>query len=105
MTCNLQGSPLFKLETGSWGNPPHLHIVCLFRRKPLYYLVNVQLLMFGIAAGSVGVWSIPVSEGQGDRLALDFTLLLVAVAFKQVVNGDVPPLSYLTILDCYLLGC
>ena len=35
----------------------------------------------------------------------DLRIVATLAAFKQVVNNDVPTLSYLTILDAYLIGC
>ncbi len=35
--------------------------------------------------------------------AVDLTLLLTIVAFKQVLAGTIPPISYLTRLDVYAL--
>ena len=40
-----------------------------------------------------------------DRQAVDFTLLLTAVAFKLVVVGMLPPVSYFTYIDYYVLFC
>merc|ERR1712032_1323375 len=41
--------------------------------------------------------------GVQDRLVLDITLLLVVVAFKQVIAQMVPCIGYLTLLDVYIL--
>ena len=38
----------------------------------------------------------------GTRLSLTLTLLLTAVAFKLVIAGSLPQLSYMTILDQYM---
>ena len=42
-------------------------------------------------------------EDFADRMAMSLTLLLTAVAFKQVVSTHLPSISYLTILDKYVL--
>ena len=49
-------------------------------------------------------WSIAPDEAS-DRLQIDFTLLLTAVAFKLLVSDMLPNLDYLTMLDYYVFGC
>ena len=49
-------------------------------------------------------WAIDVAD-VNDRLGLDFTLLLTAVAFKLVVVSMLPPVSYQTKLDWYVMMC
>mmetsp|Transcript_7568 Transcript_7568/g.14266 ORF Transcript_7568/g.14266 Transcript_7568/m.14266 type:complete len:650 (+) Transcript_7568:457-2406(+) len=39
----------------------------------------------------------------GDRMAINLTLVLTAVAFKYVVKEEIPNVPYLTILDKYIL--
>ena len=100
----IEGSPVYKYsEEGSAA--ASLHVLGLFQRNPHYYISNVLALMFGITLCSVTVWSIDAVQDHDSRLGLDFTLLLVAVAFKQVANNDMPELSYLTLLDLYLIAC
>ena len=100
----IEGSPVYRYsEQGSAA--ASLHVLGLFERNPHYYVSNVLALMFGIKLCSVAVWSIDAVQDHDSRLALDFTLLLVAVAFKQVANNDMPELSYLTLLDLYLIAC
>ena len=74
------------------------------RRKYSYFLYNVVLLMFLITSLSFVSFSIESSE-VGERLGVCLTLLLTAVAFNFVVSGSLPPVSYLTLLDKYVLGC
>ena len=59
---------------------------------------NSYGVLCGIGTVCISIWSLPVAEF-GVRLSLDITLLLVAVAFKQVLSSELPPVSYLTILD------
>eukprot|EP00795_Rhopilema_esculentum_P000798 gene798-10534_t len=42
-------------------------------------------------------------DSTGDRLSVILTLLLTAVTFKFVVSQSLPPVSYLTVLDWYVL--
>jgi hypothetical protein len=39
------------------------------------------------------------------RHTIDFTLILTAVAFKLTVSQLIPAVSYLTLLDKYVLMC
>ena len=79
---------------------PELHVVLLYQRNPTFYLVNFQVLLFAITSCAVTAWSVPFTD-TNDRLALDVTLLLTIVAFKQVLAGSMPPISYLTRLDVF----
>ena len=52
-----------------------------FQRRANYYVYNVAAIMFVICSFGFAAWAIPHTEVQ-DRLGVDFTLLLTAVAFK-----------------------
>ena len=70
-----------------------VHVVLLYERNPLFYMLNYMLLLFALTScGALG-WAIEWAAVE-DRLAFDVTLLLTAVAFKQVLAGIVPPISY-----------
>ena len=74
----------------------------LFTRKPMYYITNVVCVMFTIVIITISVYGIPVDD-YGSKLSITVTALLTAVAFKLVANGFCPPVSYLTLLDKYIL--
>ena len=79
-----------------------LIIVFVYERAYQYHLWNSYALLAGLASVSIAIWSLP-AEAVDSRLSLDITLLLVCVAFKQVLSSELPPVSYLTILDQYNL--
>ena len=79
-----------------------LVIVFVYERAYQYHLWNSYALLAGIASISIAIWSLP-AEAVESRLSLDITLLLVGIAFKQVLSSELPPVSYLTILDQYNL--
>jgi len=79
-----------------------LHVVLLYVRNPVFYSVNYMLLLCAIATCALFGWAIELSD-VSNRLAFDVTLLLTAVAFKQVLAAIMPPISYLTRLDGYAL--
>lgn len=79
-----------------------LHAVLLYGRVANYHLVNSFLLLLFITLAELTTWAVPPSDA-GDRLELSFTLLLVAVGFKNLLVNDMPQVSYLTILDHYTL--
>jgi len=80
-----------------------IHIVLLYERNPSFYVINYMLLLFAITSSVIFGWAVNWQQVE-DRLALDVTLLLTSVAFKQVLAGTVPPISYLTRIDAYALG-
>jgi hypothetical protein len=57
-------------------------------------IVVLSWLVFLMDAGEIG-----------NRSAVAVTLLLATVAFSYVVSGITPRISYLTLLDWFLLGC
>jgi len=77
-----------------------LHLT--FGRRTLYFISNVAFIMFLICSFVLTAWA---SDDVGDRQAVDFTLLLTAVAFKLVVVSMLPPVAYFTYLDYYVLCC
>lgn len=77
----------------------------LYQRVWEYHAFNEYLMLGLIASCAMSIWVVPFdSDTVGDRLALDITLLLVAVAFKQSTMDRLPPVSYLTLLDWYSLA-
>ena len=79
------------------------------RRNAGYYITNVALpisVLTALNALSIGIREIDGSRiGTGERLALTFTLILTAVAYKFVVADVLPNVSYQTFLDVYVLIC
>ena len=80
--------------------------VCEFQfhiqRKHKFYMINIFLLMFIITLLSLGSFAVKVSDA-GDRLNICLTLTLTAVAFKFTASTNLPPVSYLTLLDHYIV--
>lgn len=73
-------------------------------RKSKYYVINVAMVMCLICSLALCAFTIsPVHLG--DRHAVDFSLVLTAVAFKLVLSDMLPKVSYLTKLDSYVLVC
>ena len=60
-----------------------LHAIIFYGREKWNYLMNVFLTMFILNLCQAFVWAVHW-RNIGERLSLDLTLLLVAVAFKQV---------------------
>ena len=73
------------------------------KRKYTYFLTNIVCLMFLISLLSFTTFFVS-PESIGDRLGVILTLLLTAVTFKFVVSQSLPPVSYLTVLDWYVLS-
>jgi len=88
---------------------PRCSFCLTLARRPGYYLTNVVLPMSaitGLTAISAGAVEIDGSRlSTGDRLSVSLTLMLTAVAYKFIVATSLPQISYLTLLDAYLLCC
>lgn len=115
-------STLFYCEVGNWsmenvyqvvqfiegakGESPTCGIVLkvVLRRNPGYYLTNVVLLCYILVQGAFTTVAVPNDrEHVSDRMSITLTILLTIVAFKFVVLSIVPPSSYSTLLDKYLI--
>jgi hypothetical protein len=79
-----------------------LQVTVKVARKSTYYLINVNLLMMVICFFTLCAWSSHPAD-IASRQAIDFNLILTAVMFKLVLVAMLPPLSYVTTLDAYVL--
>ncbi|XP_035663086.1 acetylcholine receptor subunit beta-type acr-3-like [Branchiostoma floridae] len=91
-------------QSKTFGEYPLYNITAHVQRKTIFYMWNTVLILFVIMGLSFTVFSIPAEEHK-DRLGITFTLLVTTVAFKLVVSQYLPTVSYLTLLDKYVLGC
>jgi hypothetical protein len=92
----------YKYIRGDASEASVLVTVMVYERAYAYHMWNSYGVLCCLGTVNLATWALPVSE-LGTRLSLDITLLLVTVAFKQVLNSELPPVSYLTILDHYSL--
>lgn len=72
-------------------------------RKANYYMLNVAAIMMLIVSATLTAWGIHPANITG-RQKVDFILLLTAVAFRLVLAGELPPVTYITLLDIYVFG-
>jgi len=68
------------------------------------YVWRVGLFVFMTMVSSVFVYAMDAIEDAPDRLGFAFTLLLTSVAFQFTVHGSLPQVSYLTLLEVYILA-
>lgn len=94
------GPPALAVTRGT-GDIPNVEMRVFLQRNPKYYLLNIVLPMFIIVGLALYVFALPV-ENLDARLSVILTLLLTAVAFKYVVVGFLPKVSYITLLDAYV---
>ncbi|KAI8502325.1 hypothetical protein Bbelb_199130 [Branchiostoma belcheri] len=83
---------------------PLYNITLHVKRKTGFYVWNVALLMFLIMSLSFTAFSVSPDKPES-RLSVSLTLLLTSVAFKFMVSQNLPTISYLTLLDKYVLLC
>lgn len=76
----------------------HVHA----RRKYNYYLWNIAAMVNMISFLAFTSFAIKRSD-TGKRLSVSLTLLLTVVAFKNFVSSILPKVSYLTLMDKYVL--
>ncbi|KAK3239500.1 hypothetical protein CYMTET_50574 [Cymbomonas tetramitiformis] len=74
------------------------------QRNPSFYMWNVAFIMFLIISSSLFAFAVnPIQIA--DRQAVDFSVILTAIAFKTVLSSMLPPVPYWTRLDIYLVAC
>jgi hypothetical protein len=78
-----------------------LKLTCWFVRHWQQATYNIVLAQFLTTALVATVWSID-RDNVGERLGADFTLILAGVAMKFVVSADLPPVSYVTLIEVYI---
>uniref|UniRef100_A0A7S4I2D5 Neurotransmitter-gated ion-channel transmembrane domain-containing protein n=1 Tax=Odontella aurita TaxID=265563 RepID=A0A7S4I2D5_9STRA len=83
---------------------PAVHLRACVSRKPYFILLNVAVPITCIAFLSLMTFFVP-AEDTGDRLELSITILLTAVAFKYASAAYLPQISYLTLVDIFVLLC
>ena len=69
-----------------------------------YYIWNICFLLFSVCLLNILVFCCDV-RANGERLGVNITLLLTAIAFKQLLTESLPRVAYLTILDKWMLIC
>ncbi|KAH3744552.1 hypothetical protein Pelo_14066 [Pelomyxa schiedti] len=85
------------------GTETKLALLGRVERLSTYFMWNVVFVMLLIVSMSFIAWCLDPTEG-GDRLGINLTLLLTAVAYKYVIGAYLPKTAYLTILDYYILS-
>lgn len=81
---------------------PLIHVYCIGQRRAAYYLWNIAVPNFLLSALVFTSFAI-AKEDLADRLSVTLTLVLTSVAFKYMVAQELPKISYLTLLDKYIL--
>lgn len=84
------------------GNDSEISISMRLTRRPEFYILNIVFVNFLIVMISLSVYVIDAQDF-ASRLGILETNLLTAVAFKFVINSWVPNVSYLTLLDKYII--
>jgi len=75
-------------------------------REPGYYFGSIILPNFLIVTAAFAAFPVLINDEDSsvaDRLSITVTLMLTAVAFKYVITEQLPKITYLTLMDYYLL--
>jgi len=84
---------------------PCLSIKSLAARRQGYYIFNVVLPLGGLQLLGCFQFLLPGEFGPGvaDRVSFSVALLLTSAAYKLYVSDSLPDISYLTLIDRYVL--
>eukprot|EP01083_Nonionella_stella_P065321 171045_1 len=72
------------------------------QRRYQFYVQRIALILAALSLSSLTAYAVDVDE-VADRLGIDFTLLLTIVAFQQTVTDSLPVLSFVTVMDKFVL--
>jgi hypothetical protein len=82
---------------------PGLKVILYVVRNANFYMINVAFVTFVLCSLVLTTWSMNPSDLEA-RLTLDFTLVLTVIAFKLILLGMLPRVSYMTQLDKYVMA-
>ena len=91
-------------EGASLNRYPQYRICMNVMRQFKFYIYNLFLVMGLITALTFSSLAVE-ADAPGDRVQITLTLLLTSVAFKYYAQQFVPTVSYLTLIDKYILSC
>ena len=77
--------------------------VCVTRRAG-FWVMNVVFPIFLITLTNAASYTVPPTE-VADRCSISLTLMLTTVAYKYIIADKLPAISYLTLIDKYVLLC
>ncbi|XP_071969553.1 5-hydroxytryptamine receptor 3A-like [Engystomops pustulosus] len=96
--------PSYSLETDQGKDFALLSFNIIFKRKPVYYIVNLILPSMFLMILDIFGFYIPYQSGE--RISFKITLLLGYSVFLVVVANNLPASSHATpIIDTFFLGC
>lgn len=76
-------------------------------RSQQYYFYNIISIMLLLTTSVAVSWTMDPAahDVQGSRVSFDLNLILAGIAFKFVLAGMLPHVSYMTTLDAYIFSC
>jgi len=84
---------------------PRMNFRVILQRQGGYYITNIILpisLITYLGFLSFAIMADGTRMDTNDRLVTSLTMVLTAVTYKFVVAGEIPQISYLTLLDRYV---
>lgn len=73
------------------------------RRKAKHYILNVAVVMCAITGLTLCAWGVHPAD-IANRLVVDMIMLLSAVTFKLVLAPLLPKVTYMTLMNAYVLS-
>jgi len=72
-----------------------------------HYFNQIISIICPLASGVLGAWSIETArdDPEGSRISFDLSVILACVAFKFVLGGMLPAVSYTTLVERYIMMC
>lgn len=94
--------PIIDIETNIFFSS--LHIRNKVTRHPNVFFWRMMVPISLITTASLFSFFLDLSVG-GERIAYAFTAVLTSVVYQMKIYGDLPNITYMTLLDWYILYC
>ena len=75
-----------------------------YAREPKFYIMNIVSIEVALLFINLGAWALKIGP-TGGRYIFDLIVILTELNFRGMINDKLPEISYLTIIDKYLLAC
>mmetsp|Transcript_41790 Transcript_41790/g.110622 ORF Transcript_41790/g.110622 Transcript_41790/m.110622 type:complete len:384 (-) Transcript_41790:397-1548(-) len=79
-------------------------VTAVVRRQPRFYELNVIIMLCMLTTISFVTFFMDARDDLSSNIEITLTLILTAVAFRFSISGKLPTVSYMTVLDKYIMA-
>ena len=79
-------------------------VTAVVKRQPRFYELNVIIMLCMLTTISFVTFFMDARDDLSSNIEITLTLILTAVAFRFSISGKLPTVSYMTVLDKYIMA-